>query len=59
MKVVYTPKNPVIAVNASTSTEKYNCAAYDYFRQKRKNDLTVIVDEINRRQKDKYHLPTL
>ena len=59
MKVVYTPKNPITSINASSSTTRYNCPAYDYFKQKRKDDLTEIVNEINRREKEKYHLPTL
>ena len=59
MKVVYTPKPALKTINASVSTTKYNCDAYTYFKQKRKDDLTEIVNEINRREKEKYHLPTL
>ena len=59
MKIVYTPRRGPTAIHATVSTTKYNCEAYDYFKQKRKDDLTEIVNEINRREKEKYHLPTL
>ena len=59
MKVVYTPKKPFTSLKASVISEKYNCEAYEYFKKKRKDDLTEIVNEINRRAEDKYHLPTL
>lgn len=59
MKEVYTPKRGPTVINANNRTTKYNCDAYEYFRQKRKNDLSSIIDEINRREEEKYHLPTI
>lgn len=59
MKIVYTPKNPLITLNASINMDVYNCEAYEYFKKKRKNDLSEIVNEINRRQKEKYNLPSI
>ena len=59
MKVVYTPKDSRYAIDVSNNTERYNCDAYIYFKEKRKDDLTEIVNEINRREKEKYHLPSL
>ena len=59
MKIVYTPKRGRNVINVATNRDSYNCEAYDYFRQKRKDDLLEIVSEINRRQEDKYHLPQL
>lgn len=58
MKEVYTPKGRD-AINVSTNTEVYHCDAYEYFKEKRKDDLTVIVKEINRREQEKYHLPSI
>lgn len=58
MKVVYTPRS-MTAVNVSTNRDTYNCEAYDYFRQRRKDDLLSIVTEINRRAEEKHHLPQL
>ena len=58
MKVVYTPRK-IDNTSINNIGSRYNCDAYEYFRQKRKDDLTEIVDEINRREKDKYHLNTL
>ena len=58
MKVVYTPRTKN-AINVSVSKERYNCEAYDHFRQKRKDDLLEIVTEINRREEEKYHLPQI
>jgi hypothetical protein len=58
MKVVYTPKNPFKTPNVSINTEQYNCDAYEYFKEKRKDDLASIQNEINRREQEKYHLGT-
>ena len=59
MKIVYTPKDRKKYIDVSANTERYNCDAYDYFREKRKDDLTEIVNEINRREKEKYHMAHL
>ena len=59
MKVVYTPRDERKAINVAANTERYNCDAYTYFKEKRKDDLYEIVNEINRREKEKYHLPQL
>ena len=59
MKVVYTPKRGKNVINVSANKDVYNCEAYDYFREKRKDDLLEIVNEIYRREEEKYHLPKL
>lgn len=59
MKVVYTPRSKRTGIEMNTISAKYNCDAYDYFKEKRKDDLTEIVAEINRREKEKYHLPVV
>ena len=56
MKEVYTLKDPFKSINVSANTERYNCDAYDYFKEKRKDDLSNIQNEINRREQEKYHL---
>jgi len=58
MKVVYTPKK-LTAINVAANREIYVCDAYTYFKEKRKDDITEIVNEINRREKEQYHLPNL
>ncbi len=58
MKEVYTPKDPFKSINVSSNRERYNCDAYNYFKEKRKDDLNNIQNEINRREQEKYHLST-
>lgn len=59
MKYAYTPRDSKKNINIVNSSERYNCEAYDYFREKRRDDLTEIVNEINRREKEKYHMAHL
>lgn len=58
MKLTYTPKKKK-AIKVSANTERYRCDAYIDFQEKRKNDLGNIINEINRREQEKYHLPSM
>ena len=60
MKYVYIPRNSKNLINTTrTNNMNYHCDANDYFKDKRKDDLVEIVNEINRREEEKFHLPKI
>lgn len=55
MKFVYTPKENKFSKNHITSNN-YRSQAMTYFDKKNRDEVLALIEEINRRTEENYHL---